>query len=194
MSEIHAGACLNSDIQFKNHNLELEVARHQTDTNSENNTASIWDVECQNSTIDVRKFEHYIVNASSSLYGDAFLSLDQQGIKISNKVHQCKLMKKLITQEEYIQEHENLHQKMIFSSYLQLQKTSGIVDKNVFNDYFGPFAGRAYKWDVSKSKKISKLNINNESFKQLCEVYRIDKKQANTIILTRPFEILQRQM
>ncbi|RHZ72723.1 hypothetical protein Glove_240g37 [Diversispora epigaea] len=196
MSEIHAGARLNGDIQFKNHNLRLEVAKHQTNTNSENYTASIWNVECQNSTIDVRQFRHCIVNAPSSPHGDAFLSLDQQNTKILNEVHQYKLMKKPITQEEYIQERKKSASRNDFfilfttaeNCNIKLPNQSGIVDGKVFNDYFGPFAGRAYKWVMPKSKKISKLNINNASFNQLCEMYRIGKKRANTIILTRPFE------
>ena len=34
ISKIHAKAYLNGDIQFKNHNLRLEIAKHHTDTKS----------------------------------------------------------------------------------------------------------------------------------------------------------------
>ncbi|RHZ82069.1 hypothetical protein Glove_114g37 [Diversispora epigaea] len=196
MSEVHAGARLNGDIQFKNHNLEFQVATHQTDTNSENHTASKWDVECQDSAVDVRQFKHCIINASSSPYGDAFLSLDRQDTKISNEVHQYKLMKKSITQEEYIQEREKSASKNDFfilfttaeNCNINLPKNSGIVDGKAFNDYFGPYAGRAYKCAISKFENTSKLKINIASFKQLCGVYQIGKKRADMIISTRPFE------
>jgi hypothetical protein len=32
ISEVHAGACLNGDIQFQNHILQLKVAKHRTGT------------------------------------------------------------------------------------------------------------------------------------------------------------------
>ncbi|CAG8570504.1 4279_t:CDS:2 [Diversispora eburnea] len=195
MSEIHAGTCLNGDIQFKNYNLELEITRHQTDTNSENHTTSNWDVEFQNSTTNVQQFKHCIINTPSSPYSDAFLSLDQQDAKFSNEIHKYKLMKKLITQEEYIQECEKFSSRNDFfilfttaeNCNINLPKQSGIVDGKVFNEYFGPFAGRAYRFAMFKSNSISETNINIASLEQLCRVYRIGKKQTSTIISTRPF-------
>ncbi|CAG8691070.1 16884_t:CDS:2, partial [Racocetra fulgida] len=79
ISEVHAGARLNGDIQFKNHNLQLEVAKRHTDTRSKTLTGNEWDVDCYNSTVDVRQFKHCIINAPASPYGDSFLSLDQPG-------------------------------------------------------------------------------------------------------------------
>ena len=78
ISEVHAGARLNGDIQFINHSLHLQFAKHQTDTNSENNPTNEWNVECKNADIiiDVRQFKHCIINTVNSPYGDAFLSLD----------------------------------------------------------------------------------------------------------------------
>ncbi|KAF0345698.1 putative crinkler family protein [Gigaspora margarita] len=143
ISEVHAGARLNGDIKFKNHNLQLEVARHQTDTKSKNHNGSVWDVDCYNSTIDVRRFKHCIVNAPNSPYGDAFLSLDQ--------LENCNI---------------------------KLPKRSGIVDGKAFKDYFGPFAGRAYKSALVKSKLPicnQVKNIHTTSFGQLYRVNQIRK-------------------
>ena len=88
------------------YNLHLQFAKHQTDTNSENNPASEWNVECKNSIIDVRQFKHCILNAPGSPYGDAFLSLDQPDAKILNEVHQYKHTQNLISQDLYELERE----------------------------------------------------------------------------------------
>jgi hypothetical protein len=113
ISEIHAGARLNGDIQFINHSLHLQFAEHQADTNSENKPTSEWNVKCKNTIVDVRKFKHCIINATNSPYGDAFLSLDQPDAKSVNEIHQYKHTEKT-----------NLHRKMIFSFYLRLQMMS----------------------------------------------------------------------
>ena len=201
ISEVHAGARLNGDIQFKNHNLQLEIARHQTDTKSKNLTASEWNVDCSNSTVDVHQFKHCIINAPSSPYGDAFLSLDQPGAESPNEIHQYKLTQKLISQEVYEQEYKKSASENDFfilfttadNCVIKLPKRSGIVDGKVFRDYFGPFAGRAYRSAMSKSKpdkvkNISKVNINTASPNQLCRVNQIGKKRAKKIISGRPFK------
>ncbi|CAG8703724.1 17063_t:CDS:2, partial [Acaulospora morrowiae] len=69
ISKVHAGARLNCNIQFRNHNLQIKIARHQTDTKSKNLTTSEWN-------------------------GDAFHSLDQPGAESSNEIHQYKLTQK----------------------------------------------------------------------------------------------------
>ncbi|CAG8447929.1 3563_t:CDS:2, partial [Gigaspora rosea] len=197
ISEVHAGARLNGDIKFKNHNLQLEIARHQTDTKSKNHSGSIWNVDCYNSTIDVRRFKHCIINAPSSPYGDAFLSLDQSGTENSNEVHQYKLTKKLISQEVYQQERKKSVSENDFfilfttaeNCNVKLPKRSGIVDGKVFKDYFGPFAGRAYKSALVKSKlQICNQvkNIHTTSFGQLYRVNQIRKGHAKTIM--KPFK------
>src|SRR6185369_4875614 len=104
ISEVHTGARLNGDIQFKNHNLQLEIARNKTDTKSKNLTAREWNVDCYHSTIDVRRFKHCIINAPSSPSGDAFLSLDQPGTESPNEIHQYKQRQKPINQVAYEEE------------------------------------------------------------------------------------------
>ncbi|CAG8483728.1 9910_t:CDS:2 [Acaulospora morrowiae] len=201
ISKVHAGARLNGDIQFKNHNLQLKIARHQTDTKSKNLTIGEWNVDCSNTTVDVWRFKHCIINAPGSPYGNAFLSLDQPGAESPNEILQHKLTQKPISQEVFEQEHKKSASENDFfilfttadNCIIKLPKRSGIVDGKVFRDYFGPFAGRAYRSAMSESKhdkikNIPKVNINTASLDQLCRVNHIGKKRANKIILGRPFK------
>ena len=196
ISEVHAGARLNGDVQFINHNLHLQFAKHQTDTNSENNPASEWNVECNNTIVDVQKFKHCIINAPSSPYGDAFLSLDQPDAKSLNEIHQYKHTQKSISQELYQTERKKSSSEndffILFTTSedcdIELPKRSGIVDGKVFSDYFGPFAGRAYRSvEPFFVEPVPKVNINTASFNQLCKVYLIGERRANSIISKRPF-------
>ena len=84
---------MNSDFKFINHNLQLEVFKHQIGTNSENYIASSLNVKCKNSdnlVINIQKFKHCIINSLNSLYKDAFLSLDLLNAKSLNEVQQYK--------------------------------------------------------------------------------------------------------
>src|SRR5205814_5630690 len=66
ISEVHAGARLNGDFTFRNHNLQLEFAQKQTETNSEN--CSSWNIKCNSSVVDIRQFKHCIINKTNSQY------------------------------------------------------------------------------------------------------------------------------
>ncbi|CAG8496294.1 2897_t:CDS:1 [Acaulospora morrowiae] len=181
ISEVHGGARLNGDIEFKNHNLRLEIAKHHTDTKSKNLTAN---VECYNSTVDVRQFKHCIINAPTSPYGDSFLSLDQPGTESPNEVHQFKLRKKAVSKKEYQEEREKSASENDFfilfttaNCNIEIPKRSGIVDKNTFTSYFGPFAGRAYRSAIANNNKVK--SIHTVSLGQMCNVNQISKEQAN---------------
>ncbi|GES74357.1 crinkler (CRN) family protein, putative [Rhizophagus clarus] len=193
ISEVHAGARLNGDVKFINHKLHLQFTKHQTDTNSENNPASEWNVKCNDTIVDVQEFKHCIINAPSSPYGDAFLPLDQLDAKSLNEIHQYKHTQKSISQELYQTERKGSSSEndffILFTTSedcdIELPKRSGIVDGKVFSDYFGPFTGRAYR-SVEPSF-VPKVNINTASLNQLYKVYLIGKKRANLIISKRPF-------
>ncbi|RIB13229.1 hypothetical protein C2G38_2198446 [Gigaspora rosea] len=191
ISEVHAGARLNGDIQFKNHNLQLEVAKHRTDTRSKTLTASEWNVDCYNSTVDVRQFKHCIINAPASSYGDSFLSLDQQGTESPNEVHQFKLRKKAVSEKEYQEEREKYASENDFfilfttaNRNVEIPKRSGIVDRNAFTNYFGPFAGRAYRSAMANpsiyNNKVK--NIHTVSLGQICNMNQISKERVNAKI------------
>ncbi|CAB4417333.1 unnamed protein product [Rhizophagus irregularis] len=188
ISEVHAGARLNGDIQFKNHNLQLEVAKHHTDTRSKTHTASEWNVDCYNSTVDVRKFKHCIINAPASPYGDSFLSLDQPGTESPNEIHQFKLRKKAVSKKEYQEEREKSASENDFfilfttaNCNIEIPKRSGIVDRNAFTNYFGPFAGRAYRSAMANpsiyNNKVK--NIHTVSLGQIRNMNQISKEQVN---------------
>ncbi|CAG8696086.1 10260_t:CDS:2, partial [Racocetra fulgida] len=179
ISEVHAGARLNGDIQFKNHNLQLEVAKHHTDTRSKTLTAREWNVVCYNSTVDVRKFKHCIINAPASPYGDFFLSLDQPDTESPNEIHQYKLRKKVVSKKEYQEEREKSASENDFfilfttaNCNIEIPKKSGIVDRNAFTDYFGPFAGRAYRSAMANSSIYNNKvkNIHTVSLGQTCNM------------------------
>ncbi|KAF0465052.1 putative crinkler family protein [Gigaspora margarita] len=197
ISEVHAGARLNGDIQFKNHNLQLEVAKHHTDTRSKTLTASGWNIVCYNSTVDVRKFKHCIINAPASPYGDFFLSLDQPDTESPNEIHQFKLRKKAVSKKEYQEEREKSASENDFfilfttaNCNIEIPKKSGIVDRNAFTNYFGPFAGRAYRSAMANpsiyNNKVK--NIHTVSLGQICNVNQSKERvNAKTKIPMRNF-------
>ncbi|CAB5162682.1 unnamed protein product [Rhizophagus irregularis] len=187
ISEVHAGARLNGDIQFKNHNLQLEVAKHHTDTRSKTLIASEWNVDCYNSTVDIRKFKHCIINPVSP-YGDSFLSLDQLGTESLNEIHQFKLRKKAVSKKEYQEKHEKFASENDFfilfttaNCNIEISKRSGIVDRNAFTNYFGPFAERAYRSAMANpfiyNNKVK--NIHTVSLGQIRNMNQISKEQVN---------------
>ncbi|CAG8606483.1 11470_t:CDS:2, partial [Dentiscutata heterogama] len=114
ISDVHAGARLNGDIQFKNLNLRLEIAKHHTNTKSKSLTTSEWNVDCCNSTVDVRQFKHCIINAPASPYGDSFLSLDQPGTESPNEVHQFKLRKKAVSKKYQVEREKSASENDFF--------------------------------------------------------------------------------
>ncbi|CAG8697167.1 7442_t:CDS:2, partial [Acaulospora colombiana] len=111
ISEVHAGARLNGDIQFKKHNLQLEIAKNQTDTKSENLTAREWNVDCYHSTVD-------------------------PGTKSPNEIPQFKQRQNLISQIVYEEERKKSASKNDFfilfttaeNCNVELPKHSGIID------------------------------------------------------------------
>ncbi|CAB5395192.1 unnamed protein product [Rhizophagus irregularis] len=192
ISEVHAGARLNGDIQFKNHNLQLEVAKHHTDTRSKTLIASEWNVDCYNSTVDIRKFKHCIINPVSP-YGDSFLSLDQLGTESLNEIHQFKLRKKAVSKKEYQEKHEKFASENDFfilfttaNCNIEISKRSGIVDRNAFMNYFGPFAERAYRSAMANpfiyNNKVK--NIHTVSLGQIRNMNQISKEQLSCSLTT----------
>ncbi|CAB5380237.1 unnamed protein product [Rhizophagus irregularis] len=188
ISEVHAETRLNGNIQFKNHNLQLEVAKHHTDTRSKTLTASEWNVDCYNSTVNVQKFKHCIINAPASPYGDSFLSLDQPGTESLNEIHQFKLRKKAVSKKEYQEEREKFASENDFFIFfttancnIEILKRSGIVDRNAFTNYFRPFAGRAYRSAMANpsiyNNKVK--NIHTVSLGQIRNMNQISKEQVN---------------
>ncbi|CAG8520800.1 247_t:CDS:2 [Ambispora leptoticha] len=153
ISDVHAGARLNGDIQFKNHNLRLEIAKHHTDTKSKSLTASEWNVDCY-----------------------------QPGTKSPNEIHQFKLRKKAVSKKEYQEDREKSASENDFfilfttaNCNIEIPKRSGIVDRNAFTNYFGPFAGRAHR--SIRNNKVK--NIHTVSLGQICNMNQTSKERVN---------------
>jgi len=67
ISEIHYGARLNGDVEFRNHHLRLDTASRQEDTRSTGKNSREWMVPCEHQTVDVRQHKHTIINAASAM-------------------------------------------------------------------------------------------------------------------------------
>ncbi|PKB94973.1 hypothetical protein RhiirA5_437647 [Rhizophagus irregularis] len=165
----------------------IDVAKHHTDTRSKTLIASEWNVDCYNSTVDIRKFKHCIINPVSP-YGDSFLSLDQLGTESLNEIHQFKLRKKAVSKKEYQEKHEKFASENDFfilfttaNCNIEIKKRSGIVDRNAFTNYFGPFAERAYRSAMANpfiyNNKVK--NIHTVSLGQIRNMNQISKEQVN---------------
>ena len=127
--------------------------------------------------------KHCIINTPKSPYGDAFLSLNQPGTDESPyEIHKYKLINKQISQKVYQQERNKSASEndffILFTTLedcdIELPKRSGIVDGKIFSDYFGPFAGRAYR--SMELSFVKQVNINTIFFNQLCKMYLIGKR------------------
>jgi hypothetical protein len=146
-----------------------------------------WIVHCESENVNVREHKHCILNAASAPYGDCFLSLDSSNA--SNEVHQYKKYsdKTPLSQQDYMNERQKAASNQDFfllfttkECNIELPDNSGIVDKKVWKDYFGPFSGRAFVFADE-----GPLNINTASRTQLQLIEGIGKAYANTIIEKR---------
>ncbi|RHZ69343.1 hypothetical protein Glove_284g6 [Diversispora epigaea] len=197
ISEIYHGANLNGDICFKNHHLQLDTASQQVDTRSTINNSEQWYIKCEHDTIDVRKCMHCIINEVSAPHGDVFLGLDIPGG--ANEIHQYKLLNinSTFTQKNYNDERKKSASKDDYfilittkdNLNIELPYNSGIVYKQNWNTYFGPFAGRAFIFAVE-----SPLDINTVGCTQLELVSQVGKIRAEQIITKRPFHNIQDAM
>ncbi|RIA92386.1 hypothetical protein C1645_820819 [Glomus cerebriforme] len=188
ISEVHSGARLNGDIEFKNHPLELEIVSNPESTNSENTNNN---VICEDKIINFQQGKHCLVNYSSDNYGDSFIRLNPKQNKslILNEVHQYKFWNdEKVNQEVYLKERKKAASKSDFfilfttknCNKFELPQYSGIVDKENWNKYFGPFAHRAYRF-------ATPLDINTANYIDLQQIRSIGPKNAREILSKRPF-------
>jgi hypothetical protein len=198
ISEVHSGARLNGDIGFINHHLKLRIPTFQEPTDSENSSANIL---CGNEIINVRQNKHCVVNYTSAQYGDSFIGLDlgknkeKEGEKkyhsplIFNEVHQYKFWNdKAVNKEVYLNERNKVASKRDFfilfttknCNKFELPENSGIVDKENWNNYFGPFAHRAFVF-------ATPFEINSVDRKSLQRIRSIGSQNSEKILTKRPF-------
>ncbi|CAB4423970.1 unnamed protein product [Rhizophagus irregularis] len=200
ISDIHAGARLRlkDNFNFTNHHLALEHAKHQEDTNS-SHYAKNKKILCEDSEVNVREGKHCIINGGSAPHGDSFLGLDQsrKDNVNPNEVHQTKKWKVAkITKKLYYDERKKSAGDKDFFILFTTSKTedfdipmnSGIVDESNWNDYFGPFSGRAYNYAI-----VGALDINNATTTELMTIYDLGEVTANNIITKRPFNSMEEE-
>ncbi|KAF9310054.1 hypothetical protein BG003_008980 [Podila horticola] len=184
ISAIHTGARLHGDINFTNHHLKLTVSSRHVNTKSKSHRF-ISVVRCENETVNVRKSRHCIINAPSAPYGDSFTGLDTQ--PFCTEVHQCKLISdgaRIDYQAERRKAASDNDFFMLFTSQdhldVELPPLSGIVDGSNWENYFGPFAGRAFVFAT-----IGALDINLAQRRDLKRMRGVSDTKAELIIQER---------
>ncbi|CAI2182814.1 14937_t:CDS:2 [Funneliformis geosporum] len=143
----------------------------QTDTRThrgknKNNTKSLR-VQCEHDTIEFRACENIIINKTSAPYGDSFLALDTKPPR-----------NEATSEEDFFilfttQKAENIN----------LSPYSGIVDGTCWEAYYGPFAGRAFIYNID-----GPLDINTATRSTLQLVDGIGPALADCIMRKRPFQ------
>lgn len=140
--------------------------------------------------IDIRQHRHIIINAKSASAGDAFLSLDARP-PINEIQYKLYTGDSDTNQKEYVAERQKSASRQDFFMFFTTQKkpcniklpvNSGIVDRKNWDDYFGPFAGRAFVYGVKRFP-----NINKASFMVLQLVNGVGPVTAKKILEKRPF-------
>ncbi|CAI2183769.1 1785_t:CDS:1, partial [Funneliformis geosporum] len=186
---IHYGAKHNfgnSSIYNRRLTLERSVKRVSTKSENYNQDAKIL---CQHGDVDVTNARHIIINALSAESGDSFCPIQMVGNEqLKTETHQCKLVKQIISQESFKDEHEKATSPGdIFILYtsasskkLELhQPMSAIVCKDNWEEYFGSFAGRCYNYAMGPP------NINEATYTQLTGIDFIAEARARTIMEER---------
>ncbi|RUS15929.1 hypothetical protein BC937DRAFT_91797 [Endogone sp. FLAS-F59071] len=163
ISKVHYGARLKGNIHFKNHHLRIDAASLQTDTRTYKGNANKWEVKCECGTFDVRKCKNCIINLASPKFADAFLGLDSTRHSC-NEVHQYKYYNSATVSQRLYEEERNKAASsqdffILFTTQkdcnINLPRYSGIVDGTCWNDYYGPFAGRAFIYSVDGPPNIN---------------------------------------
>ncbi|RUS29163.1 hypothetical protein BC938DRAFT_480973 [Jimgerdemannia flammicorona] len=194
ISEMNFGARLNGDINFVNHHLSVACAVNQTDTRTTEANSVEWIVNSLKESINMRQHRHIVINAKSATASDAFLSLDAQ--PPTNENHQYKFFTDAnISNDLYNRERNIAASNRDFFIFFTTQKTpdniklppnSGIVDQKNWNDYFGPFAGRAFVYGL-----MGAPNINTADFTTLQLVDGVGPATARKIMVKRKFSSIE---
>jgi len=142
----------------------------------------------------------FVINAATASAGDCFgcIEISTKGKKeLVHEVYQSKRIHDKITKSDYLHERKKAATKNdifilftteesdIKSSELSEKKKdgsdatfAGIVTKSAFDEYFGLFAGRAFRTTL-------RVNVNVATIKQLMEIPSIGESKAAAIITER---------
>jgi len=117
------------------------------------------DTECNGILNADAQLSHVIANGTSAPAGDFFFSIEtpvpgETEGKIVREVGQCKFIKEELTPDDYYEERDKsagpddifiMYMTTGISGNFNLPDRSGIVDGSCWEEYFGPFSGRAYR-------------------------------------------------
>ncbi|CAG8456874.1 1471_t:CDS:2 [Acaulospora colombiana] len=153
---IHNGAKHNfGDSSIYNRKLTLEQSVKRVSTKSGIYKQDV-KILCQDGEVDVTEARHIIINAPNAESGDSFCSIKMAGTGLlQTETHQCKLVKQIISQERFKDEHEKAtspEDTFILCTSASSEKLephqpmSAIVSKDNWEEYFGSFAGRCYNY------------------------------------------------
>lgn len=153
-----------------NRRLRYAEAAHQYSTEA---TSAKDVVTKHDGTLDAEyQLYHVILNGQSASAGDFFLSVQTPArqftpswsfrCEIVREVGQSKLVKEKLNQETYNEERNKsagpadffiLYTTAETPDDIALPDRSGLVDKSSWNSYFGPFAGRAFRYARSQDEE-----------------------------------------
>ncbi|KAF9401429.1 hypothetical protein BGZ76_007548 [Entomortierella beljakovae] len=138
----------------------------------------VWPLLSSKGWLNVRNHVNIVLNSASAPSGDAFLSLHCPPQYSVNEVHQYKYITSnaAVNIETYVNE----RQKAAKAQDIALPPYSGIVDRRHWNEYFGPYAERAFI-----SLELGPININLADYPTLQMVQGIGPTRAQQILTAR---------
>lgn len=162
LADLHSGCRLRDDqgadgegTIVVNRYLDYTEAKGRCDTDSRSMKDKI--ETCDGDLSADQQLSYVIRNGVSAPAGDFFLSIESPTLgKTVREVEQCKYTEKdksVAGETSYAQEWEKsagpdgifiLYTQGTTSQAIDLPNRCGIVDKSCWEEYFGPFAGRAY--------------------------------------------------
>jgi len=159
-SELHSGALLGSKSSTVVEVTQLEQfcrASHQYMTNKEDRENLI---KHELGTVTVTKCDSFILNAAGAAAADGFCCLKLADGRIVRELHQNKHIQKEVTKELFLDEYNKAACEGDFFILFSTSKSKVLVDDlptrtalvsmENFDDYFGPFAGRAFRQILTK--------------------------------------------
>ncbi|KAJ1563441.1 hypothetical protein HK096_000931 [Nowakowskiella sp. JEL0078] len=190
-ADIHHGALLNGDEpfvdkKFVNRHLKIEKSAKRLQTKSTKNPHK--EIQCANSKPKSDDCTYYFVNGAGAEAGDGFCCIELIDGSLIHEVHQAKFYTKNDINFEMfkVEKQKAADVNDFFLLYTTTKYTgkplefSGVVDEKVWESYFGPFAGRAFRC-------LRFPNANESCFTDLTGVNGIGEIRAKLIIKNRPY-------
>ena len=196
-NDLHCGATLTDSCDFPFVNRHLKIARaskqFSTKSSSTDKVCLIDGSECDS----MQKLTNKVVlNCQGAPSGDSMVVLELPDDSICVEGHQCKrfdvstLTARILEQERlkavepndcFIVFCSGKLEKQLITDVKNLDCTA-IIHIDCFEEYFGPFAGRAFAY-----KFRGPVNVNMASARQLVQCDGIEEATARKIIEKRPF-------